>query len=89
MQCGQEYSFSLDQLLRATNITTVNIEDLKLLPSNNLKAERNLAEFDRRASNVTKRRNFKFTTKSICNDPMLSKRNNDKVEALAQIMNKK
>ena len=68
MQCGPEYGFSQDNSLQATDIATLNIEDLKLLPSNNLKAERNLAEFDRRASNVAKFRNFKFTAKSILND---------------------
>ena len=74
--------------LRATDITTLNIEDLKLQPSNNLKAERNLAEFGWRVSNIAKCRNFKFTAKSIRNDVMLIKRNNGKVEAPAQIIKK-
>ena len=84
MQFGWEYSFPQDNSLRATDITTLNTEDLNLLPSNNLKAERNLAEFDWRASIVAKCRNFKFTAKSIRNDVLLSKRNNGKVEAPAR-----
>ena len=88
MQCGREYGFSQDNSLRPTDITTVNIEDLKLLPCNNLKAERNLAEFDRRVSNVTKYRNFKYTSKSIRNNVILSKRNSGKVEASARIIKK-
>ena len=72
--------------MRATDITTLNTEDLNLLPSNNLKAGRNLAEFDWRASIVAKCRNFKFTAKSIRNDVLLSKRNNGKVDAPARII---
>ena len=83
MQCSREYGFSQVNSLQATDITTLNMEGLKLLPSNNLKTERNLAEFDWRASNTAKCRNFKFTAKSICNDAMLCKRNNGKVEASA------
>ena len=69
-------------------LTTLNIEDLKLLPSNDLKAERNLAECDRRVNNVAKWRNFKFTANSFRSDVMLRKRNNDKVEVPAQIIKK-
>ena len=46
MQYGQEYSFSQDNSLPTTDITTLNIADQKLLPFNNIKAERNLAKFD-------------------------------------------
>ena len=35
MQCGQIYGFYQDNSLQATDITTLNIEDLKLHPSNN------------------------------------------------------
>ena len=97
-QCGRqygfsrEYGFSQDNSLRATdnisNITTLNIEGRKLLTSNKLKAEKNLAEFDQRASNVAKSRNFKFTAKLICNDVMLSRRNNSKDEVPDQIITK-
>ena len=59
----------------------MNIEDIKLLPSNNLKAEKaKLAKLDWTASNVARCRNFRFTVKLLCYDVMLSKRNNDKVE---------
>ena len=46
MQCGLEDVFSQDNSLQPTDITILNVEDLKLLPSNNLKTERNLTEFD-------------------------------------------
>ena len=40
-------SFSKDNWLQATDITTLSIEDIKLLPSNNLKAEKEkLAKLD-------------------------------------------
>ena len=87
MQCGQENGFSKDNSLQETDITTLNIEDLKLLPSNTLKAERNLSGCDWRASIVAKCKNFKFTAKLICN-VMLSKRNNGKVEVPARIITK-
>ena len=48
MQCGLEDGFSQYNSLQPTDVTILNIEDLKLLPSNNLKTERNLTEFDRR-----------------------------------------
>ena len=35
MQCGQIYGFYQDNSLQATDTTTLNIEDLKLHPSNN------------------------------------------------------
>ena len=88
MQCSREYGFSQDNSLQATDITTLNIEDLKLVPSNNLKTERNLAEYDWRVSNVAKCKNFKFTAKWIHNDVILSKMNKGKVEAPAQIFTK-
>ena len=46
MQCGLEDGFSQYNSLQPTDVTILNIEDLKLLPSNNLKTERNLTEFD-------------------------------------------
>ena len=78
-----EYGFSQDNSLWATNITTLNTEGLKLLPSSNSKAERILAKFDWRANNVAKCRNFKFTVKLI---HVESKMSNDKVEPLAWII---
>lgn len=63
MQCGLEDGFSQYNSLQPTDVTILNIEDLKLLPSNNLNDGRNLAEFGLRARSVEKCINFKLTAK--------------------------
>ena len=48
LQCGREYGFSLEPL-RATDISKLDPEQRRGLPTNNCIAKRNLSHFDKEA----------------------------------------
>ena len=89
LQCGREYGFSESgEVPRATVLSSLSTNELEGLPSNNLSAERNLSIFDKRASKVTKSKNFKFTAKSIRNDMQLYKGKQNLVDPLSRKVTK-
>ena len=68
-QTGREYRFGKFCLSNSSHATQLNLltnDELDELPTNNLKSERNLAEFGKRAT-VAKFRNQGFTAKGIRN----------------------
>ena len=71
LQCGREYGFSAEASTRVTDLSSLTKEQLQGLPTGNLKCERHLSVFDKRAGKVAKCRNYKFTGISIRNDVML------------------
>ena len=73
LQCGREYGFSMEASNRTTDLSTLTKEQLQGLPTGNLKCERHLSVFNKRASKVAKCRNYTFTGKSIRNCLMFYK----------------
>ena len=88
LQCGREYGFSIQESNRATNLSTLTKEQLKGLPTGNLKCERHLSVFDKRAGKVAKCGNYKFTGKSIRNDVMLYKGTQGTVDVSTKLVTK-
>ena len=72
-QCGREYGFgNADEILRATDISTLTSEQREGLPTNNCINERDLSKFDREAT-VSRCRNKRFKAKNIRNNMVLYK----------------
>ena len=88
MQCGREYGFSSNREEndenRATNISLLSPSSLEGLPTNNLSAERNLSEFDRRINKISKSINKRFTAKGVKNDLVTHKSEKIIVDSLAK-----
>ena len=87
MQCGREYGFSSDKTKsenRATDISLLSQSTLDGLPTNNLSAERNLSEFDRRINKLAKSINKRFTAKGVKNDLVTYKSEEIIVESLTK-----
>ena len=89
VQCGREYGFSdPGEKPRATVLSSLTASELKDLETNNLAAERNLVLFDRRASKASKSRNYKFTAKSVRDDMLLHKGNQNTVDQIVKKISK-
>ena len=88
LQCGAEYGFGEDSSKRATDLSLLSKEELKGLPTENSKCERNLSVFDNRAGKVAKCRNRRFTGKSIRNDVMLYRNIQGKVDPETKVITK-
>ena len=63
LQCGRECGF-YDAEKRATDLSTLAVNELEGLPTNNLVTERDLSRFNREAQ-VAKSRNRRFKAKNI------------------------
>ena len=60
-----KYGFAAESSTRTTDLSVLTKEQLRGLPTGNLKCERNLSTFNTRAEKGAKSRNRKFTAKSI------------------------
>ena len=89
LQCGREYGFTKDGSSivdrGATNLKLLSQELLKVLPTDNLKCERQLSEFDRRAV-VAKTRNRNFKARGIRDDMILYNADVQKINKVTRII---
>ena len=88
LQCAKEYGFAAESSTRATDLSVLTKEQLRGLPTGNLKCARNLSIFNTRAEKGARSRNRKFTAKSILNDVMLYRDVQDKVDPSMKLVTK-
>ena len=83
-----KYVFAAESSTRATDLSVLTKEQLRGLPTGNLKSERNLSISNTRAKKGAKSRKRKFTAKSIRNDVMLYRDVQDKVDPAMKLVTK-
>ena len=91
LQCGREYNLDAEEAnvkdRGATKLQTLPPELLEVLPTNNLKCERQLSEFDRRAV-FAKTRNRNFKARGIRDDMVLFSEGAKQVDRVTRYVHK-